>query len=163
MGDNQSIDRRSLQDKLDLDLKRIDPELVERRKHAWSDYNSGDEQALRDSCTHIRDLIYFFLDRYCNKDKIKKCDWYDKSKKEPGRWDQINYLLKELLTFPEQSIEYGHLNRLVAKIKRLLDQLSSLTHFGPKDREKTYQLIIGTEDFLIQIFAKGLKPFGIEG
>jgi hypothetical protein len=143
------------QEKLDLMLKKISPDLVESRQGAWDTFERKGKDYIRQSSSSMRGMVDELLHTMAPDDKVKNTEFYNTEhgnvKGKPTRKARLRYIMK----MEEKNQE--HLKRLAHSIDSFLqvyDNLSAWDHVPLKQDEFVYGAFIAIEGLLVSLLSE---------
>lgn len=153
--EDEGPDLPEYQEKLDLILGKINPELVEYRKGAWDTFEEKGRDYIGQSSSSMRRMVDDLLRTLAPDNKVKDTKFYNTEEGnkdgKPTRRARLRYIVR----IEEKSQE--HLKRLVHSIDSFLqvyDNLSAWDHKPLKENEFVYGAFIAIEGLLVSLLSE---------
>lgn len=153
IGEIKEVELFESQNKLDIFLEKIDPQLISFRKGCWDTFNRKDFDYIGQSSSSMRRLVEHLIRSLAPEIEVIETEFFKNSPKgkdkngKPTRQAKIMFILKK-------NNDSNHLERMVSGFLGAYDNLTAWDHIPLNEHNFVYGAFITIEGYLIQILSQ---------
>lgn len=144
---------KEVEKELDGCLNKINPNLVKRRKGAWTTFYSVSSDKKAQAAHSLRDILSWIISQYAPNNEVKKAEWWEYQENTKDGVS-LKQRLRFLLYGPKKSADEKELdiiNSIVEECYKNYDKLKSIAHGSKKYDELIENIMHSMENTILMI------------